>query len=508
MFNVLIVDDEPMIREGLKTLINWEEYGFQIIALARNGKEGYEEYCRCKPDLMIVDIRMPEMDGISLIELIRAEDTGISFIVLSGYSDFDYAKRAIKAKTAGYLLKPIDEEELIQYLIDMRQNLEKRKQWSSLLQAEYCHERAEFLASICMNDSTEIANIQETLHRFELDDHGCQILLVQCYENGQGRMKSELVSFFEDCKKGFVFMVNGYAAVYLRSDYSFIFGTDTIKQELMKQIAPYCKSIALGEYMPSVYGIKESYQSALTLIKHQFYFEKGEILTKRHRKELESVHGMIKDELVLEEYLNRLYYAIDVANTDTCKTIIDELGRGMISRDFSEQQIKKQFIYIYTHTMNKLMQLNSSLELDSRMVNDSATEIYKIETLPDLMAYIFEQFQSIIKKIDNGLTGTQMKKMIDLIHKNYNQNLRLESLAVVFNYNSAYLGKLFKNYTGEYFNTYLDKVRIENGKILLQKGLKVYEVAKKIGYADVDYFHRKFKKYEGVSPSAYRNHTG
>ena len=158
--------------------------------------------------------------------------------------------------------------------------------------------------------------------------------------------------------------------------------------------------------------------------------------------------------------------------------------------------------------MNKLLQLNSSIGLDSMKVNDCATDIYKIETMSDLIEYIFQQFESIIKRIDNGLTGTQMKKMIDLIHKNYNQNLRLESLAGVFNYNSAYLGKLFKNYTGEYFNTYLDKVRIENGKILLQKGLKVYEVAEKIGYADVDYFHRKFKKYEGISPSAYRNHTG
>ncbi|OCA81795.1 MULTISPECIES: response regulator transcription factor [unclassified Bacillus (in: firmicutes)] len=508
MFNVLIVDDEPMIREGLKTLINWEEYGFRIIALARNGKEGYEEYCRCKPDLMIVDIRMPEMDGISLIELIRAEDNDISFIVLSGYSDFAYAKRAIKAKTAGYLLKPIDEEELIQYLIDLRQNIEERKQWSSLIQAEYCHERDEFLASLCLNDFKEMANVQENLHKFELEDSGCQILLIQCYENGQKKIKSELVSFFEDCKKGVVFTINGYAAVYLRSDYSFISRTDMIKQKLMKQIHPFCKSIALGEFMPSVYGIQASYQTALTLIKHQFYFEKGQILTKSHRKELDSAHGILKEELLLDEYLNRLYYAIDVVNIDTCRTVIDELGREMMHRDFSEQQIKKQFIYIYTHTMNKLLQLNSSIGLDSMKVNDCATDIYKIETMSDLIEYIFQQFESIIKRIDNGLTGTQMKKMIDLIHKNYNQNLRLESLAGVFNYNSAYLGKLFKNYTGEYFNTYLDKVRIENGKILLQKGLKVYEVAEKIGYADVDYFHRKFKKYEGISPSAYRNHTG
>ena len=141
---------------------------------------------------------------------------------------------------------------------------------------------------------------------------------------------------------------------------------------------------------------------------------------------MDSAHGILKEELMLDEYLNRLYYAIDVVNIDTCRTVIDELGREMIHRDFSEQQIKKQFIYIYTHTMNKLLQLNSSIGLDSMKVNDCATDIYKIETMSDLIEYIFQQFESIIKRIDNGLTGTQMKKMIDLIHKNYNQNLRLD----------------------------------------------------------------------------------
>ena len=94
--------------------------------------------------------------------------------------------------------------------------------------------------------------------------------------------------------------------------------------------------------------------------------------------------------------------------------------------------------------------------------------------------------------------------MIDLINRNYFENLKLETLADVFNYNSAYLGKLFKNVTGEYFNTYVDKVRIEKAKQLLDQGMKVYQVAEKVGYTNVDYFHSKFRKYVGTSPSAHR----
>ncbi|WP_254438347.1 AraC family transcriptional regulator [Paenibacillus sp. DCT19] len=94
--------------------------------------------------------------------------------------------------------------------------------------------------------------------------------------------------------------------------------------------------------------------------------------------------------------------------------------------------------------------------------------------------------------------------MIEFIRRNPGENLKLEVLSEVFNYNSSYLGKLFKNHTGESFNAFLDKVRMEKAKELLNEGLKVHQVAARVGYANVDYFHGKFRKYVGESPSAYK----
>lgn len=96
------------------------------------------------------------------------------------------------------------------------------------------------------------------------------------------------------------------------------------------------------------------------------------------------------------------------------------------------------------------------------------------------------------------------KKITELINRRYNENLKLETLSELFNYNSAYLGKMFKNTTGEYFNTYVDKVRIEKAKQFLAQGMKVYEVAEKVGYMNPDYFNAKFRKYVGLSPSSFR----
>ena len=121
-----------------------------------------------------------------------------------------------------------------------------------------------------------------------------------------------------------------------------------------------------------------------------------------------------------------------------------------------------------------------------------------------LEEHIYAILSAAVKGCSTGGTDKQINKMIDLIHRSYDENLKLETLAEVFNYNSAYLGKLFKNVTGEYFNTYLDQVRIEKAKALLEQGFKVYQVAEKVGYANVDYFHSKFRKYVGSSPSTYR----
>ncbi|MNR07935.1 HTH-type transcriptional regulator YesS [compost metagenome] len=97
-----------------------------------------------------------------------------------------------------------------------------------------------------------------------------------------------------------------------------------------------------------------------------------------------------------------------------------------------------------------------------------------------------------------------MKRMLDLIHRHYQENLKLEALADVFTYSSAYLGKLFKNSTGLSFNSYLDKVRIGKAKELLDQGCKIHQAASEAGFSDVDYFREKFKKIEGISPSEYR----
>ena len=121
------------------------------------------------------------------------------------------------------------------------------------------------------------------------------------------------------------------------------------------------------------------------------------------------------------------------------------------------------------------------------------------------MEVLLKGLSSISKEICTNSNNSSIKRVVKYVEKNYYKDLKLENLAEIFNYNSAYLGKIFKSYAGESFNTYLDKIRIEEGKkLLVEENLKVYEVCERIGYKNIDYFHSKFKKYVGISPLNYK----
>lgn len=124
MYKVLLVDDEPMIREGLRTLLEWESLGYEVVDTAANGKDALQKCEQHDLDLIIVDIRMPEMNGLELIKKIRENGGTMHVLILSGYADFEYAKQAIVQRIDGYLLKPVDEDELMEYLHSLRKELD------------------------------------------------------------------------------------------------------------------------------------------------------------------------------------------------------------------------------------------------------------------------------------------------------------------------------------------------------------------------------------------------
>ncbi|WP_164545696.1 response regulator transcription factor [Paenibacillus albus] len=516
MYKVLITDDEPMIREGLRTLIDWEELGFQVVDTAANGKEALQKYERYSPHLMIVDIRMPGMSGLEVIEKLRQSDKSIHVLILSGYADFDYAKKAIALSIDGYLLKPIDEDELIEYLHKLKSSLEREM---GLQQRQ--NDRVEWDMERAIQTILTSSEEQLPLQDYELADAGLlwdgyNVALIRLQHEGKeaepsvrAAFKKRLCQSFEEKGRGTIFISELHIGLLVKENMQY----EQVRKAIYKEIDALAAELQLeatvtaGERVKQFSDIAHSYEGALKLLNQRFFYEGNQLITQATAPicKVDASEPASVDQEDCAEIIDKLYFALDVGNEAAIDQLVSGTGHQFITRGCSEQVIKSLFVQILTGVLGKMSQHDSDVYARSGQLSVAIMEVYQLTRYSTLEKHVIQLLRGLKASASQGDSSDKlMRKMIDLIQRNYDENLKLESLAEVFNYNSAYLGKLFKNTTGEYFNTYLDKVRIEKAKEFLTQGMKVYQVAEKVGYANVDYFHTKFRKYVGSSPSGFR----
>lgn len=499
MYKVLIVDDEPLIREGLKTIIDWEEYGFEVAATAINGLDAMEKLPAIKPDLMIVDIRMPDIDGIKLMQTIQDQyRPSPRFLILSGYAEFDFARAAMQMRADGYLLKPVDEDELIEYLKRVKALLDEEQADRQSVGLR----RERIVQLLLAGESKEIAKSELT----GWDWPAYEVILVKLQNRTEieasdiAHIKSKLMETFEAAGAGTVFSMDPYLGILLGSN-----GAVQSHRAAYEGIAGACREygvdfIAVSGGIRDLRELAGSYSRALELMAHRFVYEGGRIHVREPQVDREN--GF--DRALTEE---KIYLALDLGNVKGVEVLVREAGTAMLASGMSEQDIKTAFVQMMTNVIGKLAQSRPEFRDKSGTFSTELFDAYCEYRYYALLDRLCALGVAMAAKLDGYGADKQFRKLLDLIHRNYRENLRLETLAEAFNYNSSYLGKLFKNTTGEHFNTYLDKVRIEKAKEFLDQGMKVYQVAEKVGYSNVDYFHSKFRKYVGSSPSAYKKQT-
>lgn len=153
-FTAMIIDDEQIVREGIEELIDWEEAGYRLGSSGRDGREGLANILRENPDLVLVDIKMPGLNGLEVIKEAKSQGFSGHFIILTGFSEFEYAKAAISMGVEGYLLKPIDEDELLEYVEKIRKKLEEKAILNQYHSQNEDKARQELLRRIVLNEGT------------------------------------------------------------------------------------------------------------------------------------------------------------------------------------------------------------------------------------------------------------------------------------------------------------------------------------------------------------------
>lgn len=507
LINVLIVDDEKIVREGIKHLIDWNNLGFCICGEAASGTEALEEIQKYQPGLVLLDIRMPQMSGTDLIRHMRENGFAGDFIILSGFTDFAYAQTALHYGASYYLTKPIDEKELIDAVLSVKKKIEQRQ--SQKVSMNQYLRKAKLTV---FHDLILGREFGESINYVELG-LTAPIYQVVMYEGYTPMYQSynfaDILRVTNQGNDSFEHLViDNTNVILLKGNFALERFNSCLKY--------YANGMEKGSPLDTIFltyaapvsqlsQLHDSYEICLQLMERRFFCAPNQ-------------HVLSYSELPPKEDL-RVVLSFESSNaySKAFMDYIQSFNRRMISEEFTKLTgelfhcadsimgmkhfLADIFLQIKQHTLHLYPAASLPFSHNSEIIELIEGKYY----LYEILSYFTEQFDLIIRSIGNNSSESVFSDILFYIEHNYQTPLKLETLAPLFGYNSSYLGKLFSQKTGKSFNSYLDELRVlEASRLLTDTTMKVYEISSHVGYKNVDYFHQKFKKIKGVSPAEFR----
>ncbi|MCG7381275.1 response regulator [Paenibacillus sp. ACRRY] len=511
-FKVLLIDDEPLALEGLQLWIPWENLGFEVCGVCGNGSEGLKQMEELKPDLVMVDIHMPMMDGLEMIEEWRRRgNESTKFIILTGYSDFDYARKALKYRVSRYLLKPLDEEQAELEIRQMGQELAKERE--QLYVGQVARREKENLAMkealIGKGLSTEAASLLESLSK---SSDVWNVCLVQIAAEDYCKWSAIAAEFLDRSKAMYVIRLrNDLVSIVFGSAASASMGTsDTARQRLeglARRLAGFRAFMAIGEEESSLTCIHHSLATAEKALLHAFYeAERNGVMDYDRLKDLRFQRQYDQVEL-----LERIMGAFQLIDHDVYRSAVDFIEQSFRQIRVHPEEARKFLIYLL-HEIRAYMRAKLAEDAgDSNRLFDIPNLDERLLTLDDLIGMLQSCgrvcFELLLKENASETQGI-VQDINDYIHEHYREGLSIKLLAERFFLHPAYLGQLLIRKNGIGFNELLHNLRIEEACRLLQLNqYKNSEVSEKVGYSTYHHFLKQFEKRLNMSPNEYKKHV-
>ncbi|MGB8453915.1 MAG: response regulator [Anaerocolumna sp.] len=509
MMKVFIADDEAIIREGLKYIINWDELGFTLCGEASNGEDTLTSILELNPDLVLLDIRMPKLQGTEIVKLAREQKYKGHFIILSGFSDFKYAQTAIRYGVNFYLTKPIEEDELYNAVKTVKDALENENLHINTM--KHYREKAKYtiLRDIILN-SGDFSNVNPV--EINLSAAVYQVIIYENYNQDTFSLAYSFADILKVTNQG----NNSFEHIKIHQKDVIILKGNFALERFRDFLRHYEEKPQKGSPLDSLfltYGhlvyklddIHKSYKDALNLLNRRFFCEQNQ-----HAIGYEQLPGF-KDFLYeigpkeTKQYSNEFCGYIQSFNRKMIADTLSAMNKNLYYTKTGLSGIKLFLTDVYLQIKENMNHIYSTSDIpfptNSSVIDFIESKYY----LYEINLFFSEQFEMLMNAIGNSTSESVLDDIVYYINHNYRDNIKLETIAPLFGYNSSYLGKIFNKKMGESFNSYIDHMRINHTmELLLQKNLKVYEIAELVGYKNVDYFHKKFKKYVGESPAEYR----
>ena len=488
LYRIILVDDEEEVRQSIIRKIDWTGAGFCVVGDAENGEEALEKVEALEPDLILTDIRMPFMDGLSLAERVRQKYPSIKIVIFSGYDDFEYAKQAIKLNVTEYILKPVNVEELTAILKRIKSNLDdeiEQKRNVSLLRENYIRSlpilRDQFLNELV--GSTVPGNVlKEKLGNY------CRSSVFTSSRTSWSEL-ALIAAIDEDNSQTGLIDVLG----------------DICKET--KKILEVPITIGIGHSCQDLGEINCSYKAAVDALGYKAIVGAGSTI---YINDVEPVSGGklsfdCKDEA-------ELIAAIKFGPREKIEEAVQAVMDKMSDAKVHFRQCQAYMLSVSSSIVQLIQQYDLDLEQlteEGEQQGDTFAVIPRMMKKEDfahwLLSAALRMNQAMNRERDNTMKQV-IQKAKEYIMDNYQDtDLSVEKICRQLHMSPAYFSTMFKKETGQAYTAYLTQVRLDKAVELLNKtDDKTYVIAAKVGYQEQNYFSYVFKKRFGVSPTKFR----
>jgi two-component system, response regulator YesN len=538
---LLIVDDEAEIREGINRLIPWEKNGVVVAGLAKNGREALRIIAEIEPDIMLLDIRMPVMNGLEVLEKLPDQKHLPQVIILTGYDDFEYCRQALRNGVADYLLKPCRPKEIlavvkkIKLMIMEEERQNSRKAYlQEQLQENTGILRENLLISLISREQIdqEASLSKWRLYEMELEPVNIGVALIRIdhlrkledftregklspkessleeIEAPKIAVRNDLTHFLEKPStfRNFIWAFHDDLLVLWNTDElpdsELITRMEVLRQSIeLNHSHPHTVTIGLGEPAENLSQLYSAYNSALLAVEYGFWEGPNRVI-RYPKSEEENLAG---DNISLQEQ-NAIIQCIRTNDPEKLEPALEAFFAKLVShgsKGYILKMITALFCSIYQVCLERGVKTEEVFGRRLAILD----ELPRLKTLPELKQRIYTCLYQIIEqhpahKNQRKVVNNALKYM----EENYFEELSLERVAQKVYVSAGYLSTIFKQVLRKNFVDSLHEVRVNKAKELLRDvRLRIYEVAIRVGYKDEKYFSQLFKKITGMTPNQYRD---
>lgn len=525
LYKVMLVDDEEAVRQAIARKLDWEAIGFEVIATAENGEEALELAEKLSPDVVMTDIMMPFMDGLTLCRKMKESQRNIRIVIFSGFDEFEYAREAIKLEVEEYILKPIDSEELRNVFLRIKKNLdaeidEKRnhEKLYEYYQKSLPVMKEQFMAGLLEGKiSDELIEEMNESYEVNLDAPFYSVAVFRADMGEQAMERRSLINLSlkqiidENTKKRTDF--RSFLYLDLVAVIMLLEEAAEVKKEI-QEMNQICKdanrllevnvTAGIGQAVTGLGNLAVSYQGAVDAVDYRVLLEPNQAIYIRDIQPAPS-----RDFVLDDQDIQKVTKAVKLGRQHEVREAVEELMGKFKHSNISLHRYQVAMMELVT----ELLKLGRSYHLNLEEIfggnMDFYQEIAKFDSLDSLGEWLYNvcmKFRSLIRQEQTDSTKLLTEKAKQFIQENYaDSNLSVEILSNYLNVSAAYFSTIFKKETGQSFVMYLTNVRMEAALELLNNTQeKTYVIAGEVGYTEPNYFSYVFRKKYGMSPTKYR----